>query len=254
MNILVSQEWVVFTFLVFVRLGTFFMFAPVFNFVKLPVNIRIVFSFVLALFFSSILGEIPAYEGGFLSFAGWIIVEIVNGAALSFGMVCAFAVFHFAGRILDFQMGFGVAGLIDPATNIQAPMIGTMMNLLAIIVFVLAGGVTLVFRTLHLSLLSVPPGTAFQLQTPLLFIAQAGLIFSRSVSLVAPVMIAVFLLDIVMAFAGRTMPQMNVFILSIPAKIALGLSILAATIVYSQPLVRRIYESIFQFWEPLIHG
>lgn len=254
MSISVSQEWVVLTFLIFVRLGVFFLFAPVFNFVKLPVNIRVIFSFVIAVFFSRLLPEALVYSGGFLQFTSWIAMEVINGAALSFGMICAFAVFHFAGRILDFQMGFGVAGLIDPATNIQAPMIGTVMNLLAIIVFVLAGGVTLVFKTLHLSLLAIPPGSAFQLQTPLWFVSQAGLIFTLSVSLAAPVMIAVFMLDIVMAFAGRTMPQMNVFILSIPIKIALGLSILAATVVYSQPLIRRVYESIFIFWEPLIHG
>ena len=155
---------------------------------------------------------------------------------------------------MDFQMGFGVAGLIDPATQIQAPMIGTVFSLLAAILFILSGGMAFTIQTIAYSLHTVPPGSAIDLQTPFWFINHAALIFTLSISLVAPVMIAVFALDVLMAFAGRMMPQMNVFIMSIPVKIALGLMILAATSVYAAPLYRRVFNSIFDFWSPMIYG
>jgi len=243
-----------YVFLVFVRLGTFLMYAPVFNFIRLPINVRILISVTFAFFLTYNTPSTAFISVDVLSLVIFIAHEVVNGAALTFGMITAFAVFHFAGRVLDFQMGFGVAGLIDPATQIQAPMIGTVLNLLASIVFIVSGGMGLVIKTLALSIRHIPVGTMFNLQTPEWFLIQAGLIFSLSITLISPIMITIFMLDIVMAFAGRMMPQMNVFILSIPAKIALGISILAATVVYSTPLYRKVFESLFNFWEPMLNG
>ena len=243
----------VLNFLAFVRVGTFFTLAPVFTFIRLPVTIRVLFSVAMAMFLLAA-AQVPTPVLSGVSWPVAIIAEVINGSAMAFGMAVAFAVFHFSGRILDFQLGFGIAGLIDPATQTQAPLTGTLLHLLAVIVFVLSGGVVLIFKTLVLSFNAAPPGQMLSLHTVELFILHFGLLFSLSLALVAPVLLAIFLLDLLMAFAGRTMPQMNVFIISIPFKIAIGMVVLAVTVVAMQPLFRRVFESFFQFWELLLHG
>ncbi|WP_428243642.1 flagellar biosynthetic protein FliR [Gynuella sp.] len=249
MNIEVAESSVIAVFLAFVRIGAFLLFVPVFNFVRLPLLIRVFFSLTMALFLMLNVG-FPTLELTPLGLISAIGSEVINGSAMAFGMLAAFAVFHFAGRVLDFQMGFGVAGLIDPTTQVQSPLIGTVLNLLAAIVFILAGGISAIFRSLALSLENVPPGQPFSLQNAEWFMAHAGLIFTLSVALAAPVLLAIFLLDILMAFAGRTMPQMNVFIISIPFKITLGMVVIATTIVSAQPIFRKVFNAIFEFWEP----
>ena len=48
------------------------------------------------------------------------------------------------------------------------------------------------------------------------------------------------------------MPQVNVFILSLPLKILLGLSIIALALPTVGPLLERIYGSIFRYWEMVL--
>ena len=45
-----------------------------------------------------------------------------------------------AGALLDMQIGFGIASLIDPTTRSQSPLLGTALNLLAVAVFFAVDG------------------------------------------------------------------------------------------------------------------
>jgi len=65
------------------------------------------------------------------------------------------------------------------------------------------------------------------------------------------VVTTLLLVDVALAMASRTMPQMNVFMLSIPLKIVVGLGVLAASTVFMPGIFRRIYQAIFQYWAAL---
>ncbi len=253
MNIIALESIVIMNFLAFVRVGVFFSIAPVFTFVSIPVPIRVLLSGMLAVL---LLAVSDVHGSALEEYNIWlgVICEVINGSAMAFGMLAAFAVFHFAGRVLDFQLGMGIAGLIDPSTQTQAPLTGTLLNMLAIVIFILSGGVALLMKVFVLSFEAVPPGQVFAMLNIEWFLLHFGLIFSIALILVAPVLVAIFMLDVLMAFAGRTMPQMNVFIISIPFKIAIGLVVIASTITAMQPLFRKVFESIFQFLELLLNG
>jgi flagellar biosynthetic protein FliR len=82
-------------------------------------------------------------------------------------------------------------------------------------------------------------------------IAQFGLMFSLGTMLVAPVVAVLLLLDSGLAMAAKTMPQMNVFMISIPVKIAVGLLVLGACAPYLRGIFQHIYASIFNYWRAL---
>jgi flagellar biosynthesis protein FliR len=82
-------------------------------------------------------------------------------------------------------------------------------------------------------------------------VAQFGLMFSLGTVLVAPVVAVLLLLDAGLAMAAKTMPQMNVFMISIPVKIVVGLLMLAALAPFLSGILRRIFESIFTYWQAL---
>ena len=68
----------------------------------------------------------------------------------------------------------------------------------------------------------------------------------------APAVFTLLLVDAGMAFAARTMPQVNMFIVGLPLKILVGLMVLAISLNYVGPLLQRIYGSIFRYWEQII--
>jgi flagellar biosynthetic protein FliR len=82
-------------------------------------------------------------------------------------------------------------------------------------------------------------------------VAQFGAVFAYGLTLVAPAVFALLLLDVALAIAARTMPQMNVFIVSMPLKVFVGLLVLAISSSYLLPAMQRVFESIPRYWERL---
>ena len=171
---------------------------------------------------------------------------------MALGLFAAFGAFLFGGRLLDFQMGFGVASVIDPATSVQAPLIGTALNLMAVAAFFAIDGHHWIIRGVAFSLDRIPPGAALQGLNIEAVVAQFGVMFVYGLAVVAPAILTLVLVDVGMAVAARTMPQVNVFILSLPIKIFVGLSVLALTMQYVGPLLQRVYESVFRFWDQVL--
>lgn len=251
MSFVVDLQWFLAVLLATARLSALLLFSPLLTLVPLPGLIRIVMLMVFGAGIVAVVGTPAVTFSGSATLVAALLRELAIGALMAFGLLCAFGALLFGGRLLDLQMGFGVANLVDPGTREQAPLLGTLLLLVGLMTFFLldvhhwfAQGVVQSFRWFPLG----DPWPPFALQ-PL--VAQFGLMFSLGFMVVAPVVAVLLLLDLAIALAARSMPQMNVFMLSIPIKIAVGLLALAACSVYLQPLFNRLFESIFLYWRSL---
>jgi flagellar biosynthetic protein FliR len=247
-------KWLLATALVSVRLGMVMLMTPVFSLIGLPVNVRVLLVLSLSVSLVSGLGAeviaaTPTSAGAFAIAAGG---EFVVGALMAFSLFAAFAAFQFAGRIMDVQLGFGVAALIDPATENQAPLLGTILNMAAVLTFFLVGGHHLLLRGLAFSLQQIPPGSTLAPLRVEPVIAQFGAMFIYAAVLAAPVMTVILLVDIAMAMMARTMPQMNVFIIGLPLKIFVGLVVLALSLGMIAPAFSLVFDGIFANWQALL--
>ena len=110
----------------------------------------------------------------------------------------------------------------------------------------------MLMRGLEFSFERIPPGTLMADIDPSIVVAQFGGMFLYAVALSAPVLFTILLIDIVLAVIARSMPQVNVFIVSLPLKILVGLLMLAISLRYMQPLIMRIFEDIFEYWQRLL--
>jgi flagellar biosynthetic protein FliR len=254
MSINLDSAWLVAAFLVSLRLGVLFVIAPGFGTVLLPGPFRALVVLALA---SALVGAMGLATGrlpdsvlGLIS-AG--LNELVVGGMLAFGLFAAFGAFTVAGRAMDLQIGFGAANLIDPVSRTQAPLLGTILNLLALVVFFAIDGHHLLLRGLAASFERIPPGTGLTEIVPRALALQFGISFSAGLALAAPVMAFLLLIDLGLAVMSRTMPQFNVFFVSLPLKIFAGLSLLALSLAYAGPLMNRIFGSIFSFWEGVLY-
>jgi flagellar biosynthetic protein FliR len=238
--------------LVATRFTPLFLLTPLFALTRVPARVRVLFVLALSVLLTAGLGVMPINPPASLSgLMHAMINELILGMLLAFGLFTAFGAFLFGGRIIDFQMGFGVANLIDPATQTQAPMLGTVLNLMAVMTFFLLDGHHLLIRGLVYSLQKIPPGSALQEVDVQAIVAQFGVMFVYGLAVVAPVIGVLLMLDVGMAVAARTMPQVNMFIVGFPLKIFMGLLVLALSLNYMGPLLEKIYASIFLYWQRL---
>lgn len=240
-------------FLVFLRISAVFMFTPLFSAFQIPMQFRLLFLLALSYLLISAL-NVPALTAPITlgSLVPLAIVEILIGSVLAFGVTAAFAAFQFGGRLLDYQIGFGLASVIDPLTREDSPLLGTILHSLAVLIFFAVDGHHMVIRGLAYTLAHVPPGSGlfdFQIAP---IVTHFGLMFIFGFSVVAPVIVVLLLVDVGLAFVSRNMPQVNVFIIGMPVKVLVGLMAFALSMNYMGTLLERIYGSIFKFWGAVV--
>ena len=253
MTLSFTQAFVTSLFLVSIRIGALFLFTPLFATGGVPPRVRMLFTIALAALLVFIVpfdsSAAPATMGHLLVAGAF---EVALGGVLAFGVSAAFAAFQLGGRVLDFQLGFGVANLIDPATRTQAPLLGTMLGMMGVTIFFAVDAHHHLIRGLAHSLQAIPPGTGPGDVTIAALADHFGRMFRFALSIVAAPVLALLLADLGIAFAGRTMPQFNMFILGIPIKVVLGIALLAGSLAFVSPLLARLFESIFLFWDEVL--
>lgn len=252
MQIGADPLWLTALLLLALRLGPLFVLAPVFGAADVPVRLRVLLGFAFALMLLAAGPPLAALPDG-LDAPGALLEaaagELMIGAALAFGLACVFGAFQFGGRLLDLQIGFGVATLFDPTTRTQAPLIGTALNLLALTVFFTIDGHHMIVRAVAESVERIPPGAAAPSQLDVqVLVAQFGTMFTHGLAAVAPAVFALLLLDVALAVVARTMPQMNIFIVAMPLKVVVGLAMLALSLGTLAPLLQRVFAGLPVYW------
>ena len=82
----------------------------------------------------------------------------------------------------------------------------------------------------------------------------SGAMFTFGLALAAPVMLSLLLADLALAVMSRSMPTLNVFVLSFSVKIVLGLMGLALSVKFAGAVLTALFESTWRFWESVVHG
>lgn len=253
MNITTDVQWLTAVILASIRVGAVFLFTPILAVTQAPIRFRIFFVLGLSAILVSSLAvssvKVPANISELLYFA---LQELVTGGVMAFGLLTAFAAFLLGGRILDFQMGFGVASLIDPSTNTQSAMMGVVLNMIAVMAFFMVDGHHMVLRGLAYSFEKIPLGTGLSEISVDVIVKQFGYMFVFAVMAVAPALFAILLLDVGLAVMARTMPQVNIFFVSMPLKIFIGLLMTAISMRYIWPLMAKVFKSVFVFWNEVL--
>lgn len=149
-----------------------------------------------------------------------LAAELVTGLILGFGMTVAFAAVDACGQLLDAQSGLGIANLLGFTSKRPQPIIAAFFSTTAICLF-FAAGLHVDFLTAVLTWHRVaPPSYLYdQLSDPIQFATQLHHSFSFGILIAMPLAALLLLSDVLLAFAARSMPQLNVIFLSFPIKL-----------------------------------
>ncbi|MFT3735997.1 MAG: flagellar biosynthetic protein FliR [Rhodocyclaceae bacterium] len=253
MDIRFSSVMLLSVLLLATRMAPVFLFAPPISSLPWPSGVRMFTILALAV---AMLGLMPEagtqwIEGpGPFHLLGLFLIEAVSGSLIAFGALSAFSAISLAGRLLDLQIGFGVANLFDPVTKRQGPLLGAALAMLAGAVFFAMDGHLLLFRLIADSLSTYPPGRAvFGTEVASWVLRQFAYMFFSGVALAFPVMLVLSLVDIGLALASKSIPQLGVFFLSLPIKAALGLVSLALLLILNPGALTRVIWQWFSVHE-----
>jgi flagellar biosynthetic protein FliR len=249
----IDLAWLVGTLLLSARIAAATVLTPVFGPTQIPGPVRVFIALALAAFLILAVPVSMPPMADATDLAVATLGELLLGASLAFGFLIAWAATQLAGRVLDVQLGYGAASVLNPTTQVPAPLIGSVIGMAAVAVFLALDGHHVLIRALALSVERYPPGLGFQLDLAE-HLKFSGVMFTFGLALAAPVMLTLLLSDIALAVLARSMPQLNVFVLSFSVKIVLGLIGLAVSIKFAGAVLTGLFESTWRFWEAIVGG
>lgn len=241
------------TGLLSVRLGVVLLMTPLLGVFGLPNRFKTMLVVTLS---AALVYGIPSWNAAIPHEIGsWISsfsYELVLGLTLSLGVSVAFASISLAGRLIDTQMGYGIAQIFDPLTHRQMPIITGVFNQFAVLFFFILDFHHVLLRGLAMSVDIFPLGKPWPFSdSALILLKHFGGLFSLGFSLVAPIVFCILLVEFALAVLTRNLPQLHMFTLGVPLKLIVGMFALAIWFSGISGILRKLYNSIFESWKVL---
>jgi flagellar biosynthetic protein FliR len=247
--------------LIFCRITSFFVVAPVFSSRNVPASFKIGFCFIVSLivFLTYGLKQTIVPDAGFILI---IIREILAGVLLGFTSYLFFAAIQTAGAFMDLQIGFGIADVIDPMTGASAPLLANLKFMVATLIFLSINGHHYLLSAILQSYEWIPLSNSmfsriYEGSISDFLVRTFADTFMLALQMSAPIVAAMFLTDVGLGFLARTAPQYNVFVIGIPLKIIVGLLMLAIMIPGFVIIFNHLFSQMFTAMHKLfgiIHG
>jgi flagellar biosynthetic protein FliR len=175
--------------------------------------------------------------------------EIFIGLVLGMGTRLLMTAVELAGSVMGFQVGFAMAGVLDPVTQVETPVFGQLLTILATLVYFSVDGHHLVLLALGSSFQMIPPFGSHLSEPLLSTVAEAfQQSFEIGLKLAFPVMAATFLIHVSLGLLGRLVPQMNILMTSFPITISIGLLVLGLGL----PFVTYVFQGSLVGLETLL--
>jgi len=214
---------------VFMRMTGCILFNPIFGRRNFPVTFQIGMTLgmtIMVVSYSNVMVDFD--ELSFIETCAILLKELFVG----FTMGAIVSLFTYAvilgGEFIDFKMALSMSKMYDPQSGVQMSVSATTLNLLFIFIFFgMNGHLTLISLFLHSEAL-IPYGKVTFMNPELSMIVIDVFIQCTILGLkmAMPVVGIVFIIEMAVGVLMKTIPQINVFILSLPIKIMVGITML----------------------------
>jgi flagellar biosynthetic protein FliR len=241
--------------LVFCRISSFLIVAPIFSSRTIPAPFKVGLAFFISLIVFLTIG----FDTSVTADATYILAimrEILAGLLIGYTAYIFFTIVQTAGGLMDLQMGFAMANIIDPISGVTAPIMGNLKYMLLMLVFLSINGHHYLLSAIMDSYKWLPlDNKLFQVyyggNITLFLIRTFADTFLLAIQISAPIVVAMLLTDFGLALLARTAPQYNVFVIGIPIKIIIGLAMLVILLPGFSALFQIVFDQMFQALEKL---
>ncbi|MDO9068553.1 MAG: flagellar biosynthetic protein FliR [Deltaproteobacteria bacterium] len=227
-----SPREVIFFMLVLSRVAGIFAAMPVFGGRSVPARIKMLIILMITLVsFPTLSVSIPQMPSDAFSLALLALTELMVGLTLAFITQIIFAAVEFSGQIIGMQMGLTISSIIDPSRGTQTQIMSVVQTLFATLMFLSLNIHHIFIRAIIDSFRVIPLG-GWRLSGELVnfLVMSTADVFIIGIRLAAPVMVALLLTSVALGIMARAFPQMNIFMISLPLNVGLGLIVLGMTL------------------------
>lgn len=229
-------------FLIFLRVTSMLFLFPIFSSAQIPHQVRLGLGAVLAFLVYRVI-PVPHLTGGAFELIVGAAAQVLLGVIVGFVASLVFVGIQFAGELIDLQVGFAIANVLNPQTQQNITIIGEFQLALATLIFLTTNshyffiqGIAGSFNLVPLPYINLDPSVGGNL---VFFFAQSFLIVFK---VSAPVVVALFLTNCALALMARVAPQMNVFVIGLPIQVTVGFTMM----IIALPLLAIVGPEIFQ--------
>lgn len=233
-------------FLILVRCFGLLETLPGVGTMQIPPMFRFTFTFAisLCLVFGGVRANLPATFGE----AGLMVVtEFLLGIALGLIPALIISGIGVAGQVTTGAIGLGQANMMDPSLGGQVAILARLQMLIAVSLFLLIDGHHAAFKAAAGLMGDI--GLGYFRPTMDIFMVLLDRFtssFELAVMCSAPILVTILVTNFVLGLITKFVPQVNIFIISLPLTIIVGLYI----VVYTFPgvndhLIRGFNEAEF---------
>lgn len=251
-----DTNWFWSVLVVFARASGLVALAPVFGSRTVPVPVRVGLSGMLALGLAPVVQPaVGAPPGDWLPLITRLLSEAVMGIVLGYGVNLLVGAAVMAGELLDQMMGFSMMQLLNPLSTFPTSLLAQFHYLLALTLFALVDGHHLLLMALARSFEVSGDFTSFQ------SLAEGGLALAIGLGtqvlwlclqIAAPAAGVLFVVDSAMAALSRAVPQVPIWLIGVPAKIAVGVVALALSLPAMTGITMRLTDLCLRYLEQVM--
>ncbi|MBH9965466.1 flagellar biosynthetic protein FliR [[Bacillus] enclensis] len=233
--------------LVFVRVSAFFVTMPLFSYRNIPAQHRLAFSLVLSwVMYYTVESKTFEINGQYILL---VMKEAMVGLLIGFVAYMIVSAIQIAGGFIDFQMGFAIANVIDPQTGAQSPLMGQYLYTFSLLLLLALNGHHLILDGIFYSYQLIPvdsPWIPFGDENLIDYIIKTfNSMFIIAFQMSIPVVATLFLVDVALGIVARTVPQLNVFVVGFPIKIAVSFIVLFIVMGVMFAVMQQLFEMMF---------
>lgn len=186
-----------------------------------------------------------------------VLGEGLLGVVIGFYIQIIFAAFSTAGQFFAFQMGFSAAEAYDSLNQVENPLMGQYLNLIAMLIFMqnhwfqtlFINGFLRSFDTL--SAFSVAENTDALLKFMLLSLSR---LFFNALVIALPVMGTLFLINVTVGVLAKAAPQMNLLSEGFPILMLTSFFVITQLMPYLCEFFVRTFHSAFRQMQFFLAG
>ena len=189
-----------------------------------------------------------------------VIKEIALGFMLGFMLSIPFWAVSVAGYFIDMQRGTMSAEQFAAIITDQTSPLGNLLALMTVTLLFASGGFLLLYEVLLLSYQSWPIDSffpKFHIDSAVVILHQLDLLMYIGALLAGPIVAIMYLIEIGAALIGRQVPQLNVFLLTMPIISGIGMLILVYYVTFIADFMRDKFlhfGDTFQVLERILKG
>jgi flagellar biosynthetic protein FliR len=211
--------------LVLARVSGLVLSAPVIGDRQVPAMIKAGLAIVLGI----VLVQVPAIHAmpapiAMLPFAASVLAQLLVGIVMGYVARTMFFALQIAGGIVSLQTGLSLGAVLNPLTQEPDAVFSQLYTVIASLTFLALQGdlwvVASLARSFDLTPLTPDALTPALVQgaiADVLTVVQAGL------QIAMPIAASLFATNLVLGVISRSLPQLNLFVLSLPINLLLGL-------------------------------